>query len=64
MLLALDWATDGGRPGRDDGSPWARDKPLRAGGATAYVCNRGARKLPTNDPKVFAAQLAETTAYP
>ncbi|HMJ52298.1 MAG TPA: thioredoxin domain-containing protein [Polyangiaceae bacterium] len=44
--------------------PWARDKPLRGGGATAYVCNRGACKLPTNDPKVFAAQLAETTAYP
>ncbi|HMI82957.1 MAG TPA: hypothetical protein VK550_02630, partial [Polyangiaceae bacterium] len=44
--------------------PWSRDKPLRAGTATAYVCNHGACKLPTSDPQVFAAQLAETNAYP
>jgi uncharacterized protein YyaL (SSP411 family) len=44
--------------------PWARDKVLRAGRATAYVCERGACKLPTSDPSVFAGQLAEARPYP
>jgi len=44
--------------------PWARDKVLRAGRATAYVCERGACKLPTSDPSALAAQLAEARSYP
>ena len=44
--------------------PWARDKKLRDGRATAYVCERGACKLPTTDPVVFAGQLAESSPYP
>jgi uncharacterized protein YyaL (SSP411 family) len=44
--------------------PWARDKVLRGGRATAYVCERGACKLPTSDPAVFAAQLSEVKPYP
>ena len=43
--------------------PWAQDKPLRRGAPTAYVCERGTCKLPTADPVVFAAQLAEARAY-
>ncbi|MFO0761051.1 MAG: hypothetical protein U0359_31525 [Byssovorax sp.] len=42
---------------------WAADKRLRDGRATAYVCERGACKLPTNDPAVLAAQLAEARPY-
>ena len=44
--------------------PWAQGKRLRGGVATAYVCERGACKLPTNDAKVFATQVAEVRAYP
>ena len=44
--------------------PWARDKALRGGRATAYVCERGACKLPTSDPAVVAAQLSEARPYP
>jgi hypothetical protein len=44
--------------------PWARQKVLRAGRATAYVCERGACKLPTSDPSVFARQLSEASPYP
>jgi uncharacterized protein YyaL (SSP411 family) len=39
--------------------PWARDKALLNGRATAYVCEHAACKLPTNDPATFAAQLAQ-----
>jgi uncharacterized protein YyaL (SSP411 family) len=44
--------------------PWAKDKVLRAGKATAYVCEQGTCKLPTSDPAVFATQLAEARPYP
>ncbi len=38
--------------------PLASGKVARSGNATAYVCERGACKLPTSDPRVFAEQLA------
>ncbi|MES1204424.1 MAG: thioredoxin domain-containing protein [Pseudomonadota bacterium] len=44
--------------------PWARDKKLRAGRATAYVCQWGTCKLPTTDPAQLAAQLAHARVYP
>ena len=43
---------------------WARDKPARGGAATAYVCERGACKLPTGDPVVFARLIAEVRGGP
>jgi uncharacterized protein YyaL (SSP411 family) len=43
---------------------WATGKTLRGGRTTAYVCERGACKLPTNDTNVFVQQLAETRPYP
>jgi uncharacterized protein YyaL (SSP411 family) len=43
--------------------PWAQGKKLRSGRATAYVCERGACKLPTNDPESFARELAEARPY-
>jgi uncharacterized protein YyaL (SSP411 family) len=43
--------------------PGARDKFPQAGRATAYVCKRGACKLPTSDPATFTAQLAEIAPY-
>ncbi|MBP6830952.1 MAG: thioredoxin domain-containing protein [Deltaproteobacteria bacterium] len=39
--------------------PSARGKRLRAGQATAYVCERGSCRLPTSDPRAFATLLAE-----
>jgi uncharacterized protein YyaL (SSP411 family) len=42
---------------------WAQAKPLRSGSPTAYVCERGTCKLPTTDPAVLAAQLAEAHPY-
>ncbi|MEO8180529.1 MAG: thioredoxin domain-containing protein [Deltaproteobacteria bacterium] len=44
--------------------PWLAERRLRAGRATAYVCEGGACQLPTNDPKVFASQLADARPYP
>jgi uncharacterized protein YyaL (SSP411 family) len=43
--------------------PWLREKRLRSGRATAYVCERGACQLPTNEPSIFAAQLVQATPY-
>jgi uncharacterized protein len=37
--------------------PLLKDKLSRKGQATAYVCERGVCRLPTNDPEVFAGQL-------
>jgi uncharacterized protein YyaL (SSP411 family) len=39
--------------------PFASGKTLKDGRATAYVCERGACKLPTHDPDTFARQLSE-----
>jgi uncharacterized protein YyaL (SSP411 family) len=44
--------------------PLLRDKVAQAGRVTAYVCERRVCKLPTSDPEVFAAQIAETRPYP
>lgn len=43
--------------------PWVKGKVARRGQATAYVCERGACKLPTDAPREFAAQLGETKGY-
>jgi uncharacterized protein len=43
--------------------PFVRDKGLRGGKPTAYVCERGACQLPTTEPLVFAGQLG-VVAYP
>jgi uncharacterized protein YyaL (SSP411 family) len=37
---------------------WLRERRLRSGRATAYVCEGGTCQLPTTDPEVLAAQLA------
>jgi hypothetical protein len=47
-----------------EGVPWVRDKVLREGRVTAYVCERGTCELPTTDPMVFARQLSEVRPYP
>jgi len=44
--------------------PWAKDKAMKSGAPTAFVCEGGTCKLPTTDPEVFAAQLSELRAYP
>ena len=44
--------------------PWVQKKKLLGHRATAYVCERGACKLPTGEPSQFAAQLADARAYP
>jgi len=38
--------------------PMVRDRPLRGGLATAYVCEKSVCLLPTTDPATFAEQLA------
>ncbi|HVX95541.1 MAG TPA: thioredoxin domain-containing protein, partial [Polyangia bacterium] len=38
-------------------APFVEGKVAQGGRATAYVCERGACQLPTQDPAVFAAQL-------
>jgi len=43
---------------------WLRERRLLRGRATAYVCERGVCQLPTTEPRVLAAQLAETRPYP
>lgn len=40
--------------------PWLRGKVARRGEATAYVCERGACKLPTSDPDVLRKQLTSS----
>jgi uncharacterized protein YyaL (SSP411 family) len=44
--------------------PWVKDKPTKGDEPTAYVCEKGACELPTNDPKVLAKQLAKIADYP
>lgn len=39
--------------------PWAKEKKLRGGKATAYVCERGVCQLPTTDVKTFVSQVTE-----
>ncbi|MBK8255781.1 MAG: thioredoxin domain-containing protein [Polyangiaceae bacterium] len=43
--------------------PWAKDKTLKNGRATAYVCERGSCKLPTTDVDTFTKQIEETAPY-
>jgi uncharacterized protein len=38
--------------------PFVEGKVARGGSPTAYVCERGACKLPTTDPATFAAQAS------
>ena len=44
--------------------PWAVDKPAKNDEVTAYVCERGACDLPTNDPAVFKKQVTKMIPYP
>ncbi len=44
--------------------PLLEGKVARAGGATAYVCERRVCERPTSDPDVFAAQIAKTEPLP
>jgi uncharacterized protein YyaL (SSP411 family) len=44
--------------------PWAIDKPPKKELPTAYVCERGACDLPTNDPEVFKKQITKLVPYP
>jgi uncharacterized protein YyaL (SSP411 family) len=44
--------------------PLVEGKVARGGVATAYVCEKGACKLPTSDPDVFAAQLGGGSPIP
>ena len=43
--------------------PWLIGKTAHAGKATAYVCERGACKLPTTDPAEFAKLVAAARPY-
>ncbi len=43
--------------------PFIESKIANGGKATAYVCRRSACELPTSDPAVFAAQLANTEPF-
>lgn len=42
---------------------WTKGKITRSGRATAYVCERGACKLPVTGPAELAKWLAETRPY-
>jgi uncharacterized protein YyaL (SSP411 family) len=44
--------------------PMLADKGAQGGRSTAYVCTRGACRLPTSDPAALDAQLAEVTPLP
>ncbi len=44
--------------------PFAAEKLALDGRTTGYVCERGRCRLPTADPALFAAQLAETHPLP
>jgi len=44
--------------------PWLQDRKLQRGRATAYVCENGTCQLPTTEPAVLAAQLAQARPYP
>jgi uncharacterized protein YyaL (SSP411 family) len=46
-----------------DALPWAKDKPTKSGRPTAYVCVRGACKLPVTDPADLAKTLSEVRPY-
>ena len=43
---------------------WLRERRLRGGRATAYVCEGHSCQLPTTDPAVLASQLAAARAQP
>jgi len=44
--------------GDDESVPLMRERPMRSGRATAYVCERFACKEPAGDPATLAAQLS------
>jgi uncharacterized protein YyaL (SSP411 family) len=62
VLVVTSTADVGGELGRR--IPWLREKALRAGRATAYVCENGTCQLPTNEPGAFASELARARPYP
>jgi uncharacterized protein YyaL (SSP411 family) len=45
-------------------SPMVKGKRARGGKVTAYVCENRVCKFPTEDPTVFAKQLAKINPYP
>src|SRR5205085_11701457 len=57
VLLRHEWGTE-------SATPLANDRPAQAGEATAYVCVRGACRLPVVEPRAFAALLDGTASAP
>jgi uncharacterized protein YyaL (SSP411 family) len=61
-VLAVGTASDLAGP-LGEALPWVKEKPAKDGKPTAYVCERGACKLPVTDPAAFAKTLAEVKPY-
>jgi hypothetical protein len=61
-LLILAGEGAGARRRLEALAPFAAGLPMQHGHATAYVCVDHACRLPTNDPRTFAAQLDERAA--
>jgi len=55
---------EGGAKQLHEHVPWAKGKPPRNDKATAYVCERGACELPTNEPHTLSRQLDKFADFP